>query len=317
MTKQYRIAVAGSTAHTRICAEALFNHPSFTISTILTPAPKPIGREQRVTENPLHQFGLEHNIPTVLVKEKLDEVIVGRLEPLPQPDYLLVVDFGYFAPNWLLWWPSIAPINIHPSLLPRWRGSSPGQFTLLYGEKRSAVSIIIMNNTLDAGEILAQMPIIVNPAWTASDYYDHAFTGITTYLPKVLLDFANVEITSMPQPVDSPTPIAGRFTRDDGYIPYTVLQAALAGKEVAGETGLPPVLQAAYEHHKILSTTLECASRAFHPWPGLWTRINTNAGEKRMKLLALSEKDGKILLETVQVEGKQPVAWKQIEKTLQ
>jgi methionyl-tRNA formyltransferase len=71
---------------------------------------------------------------------------------------LLVVDFGYLIPTWLLQLPAIAPLNIHPSELPKWRGSSPGQFALLFKNlgretTQTAVTLMVMNEGLDQDQL--------------------------------------------------------------------------------------------------------------------------------------------------------------------
>lgn len=350
MTK-YSIVIAGSTEHTKICAERLLQDHRFTISGVVTPAPRPVGRKQKILPNPLNQFANDNQIPVVLVEKRIDTVVQHKLETT-RPDFLLVVDFGYIVPNWMLELPKVAPINIHPSTLPRWRGSSPGQFVLLYGEKESSVSVIVMNDRLDQGDLVTQIPFAVDQTWTQAEYYQAGFQLVAVKLPDILTQLAQGEITPLPQPLESPTPVAGRFTKEDGFVPWEVVSAAISEAELTDKTStvelnsetktafsdpqmdrlddslentpLPPILTAAYTHHKSLAKLLFHASKALAPWPGLWTIVPTAKDKKRMKILSTSLENSKslpsdqnkLILEKVQIEGKKPTTWQEVKNTL-
>ena len=113
----YSVWIAGTTTRTVSCALALLKDPRFEIHLIITPTPKPVGREQQITPNPLHQFATEHQLPVELVQRKIDQQLQEKLQAHARPDFLLVVDFGYIVPQWLLDLPIIAPLNVHPSTL--------------------------------------------------------------------------------------------------------------------------------------------------------------------------------------------------------
>lgn len=315
MPTHYTVAIAGSTEHTRQCAESLFDSDQFTVSHILTPIPKPIGRKQIVTKNPLHQWAEDHGLATTLIETKITEATRQALTTAERPDLLLVVDFGYIVPSWLLEWPTTAPLNIHPSRLPRWRGSSPGQFVLLYGEKDSAVTLMVMDAQLDHGPIIAQLPISVVPGWTQTEYYGEAFQKICAQLPELVSTFAAAPEKIQPQPDSSPTPVAGRLSKEDSFIPWTAVEAAMAGENITATT-LSPILQAAYQHHHSVATVIVHAAAAFHPWPSLWTLVPTTKGEKRMKILTAQQTGPVLTLQTVQVEGKNPTTWNEIKSLL-
>ncbi len=173
------VVIAGSTHHTLLCAESLLANDAFHIMGIITPVPKPAGRKKEIKKNPLHAFAEKNAIPTILIEKKIGEHVHLQLQTeWERPDILLVVDFGFLVPPWLLSWPRIAPINIHPSNLPKFRGSSPGQFVLLFGEKTSAVTLIRMDEKLDHGPIVTKVFFDVAPSWTAPTYYAHAFALI-------------------------------------------------------------------------------------------------------------------------------------------
>lgn len=313
------IAVIGTTERTTQCAQALQNSDTFSISWILTPEPKPIGRKKVLTKNPLHVFGETHDIPTVTFSKKVREV-QEKLQALPAVDFILVVDFGYIVPTWLLKLPKIAPLNIHPSDLPKWRGSSPGQFCLLYGEKKSAVVLMKMNEKLDQGPIIASLPFSVESSWDAGDYYSHSFALISEQLPDLIQKYAeNQQETA--QPATSPTLIAERIHKDYAFIPWELLRKAQseANYQLTDQekVSLARIVAEALPTHPTFSHLVVAATKAFSPWPKLWTLVPTSKGEKRMQLHAASiTQDDTLQLETVQIEGQSPALFNQVSNSI-
>ncbi len=224
-----QIVIAGSTHHTRLIAETLHTD-TLQIVGCITPQPKLVGRKQILTPNPLHDWAMFHQIPSVLIDKKIERSLesgmhqqFGQLDQaLPFCDILLVVDFGYYVPGWLLQKARIAPLNIHPSLLPRWRGSSPGQFALLYGDNPSAVSLITVAKQMDQGAIWYQPTFEVQPEWNAAAYYQHAFSKIAADLPTVFTEISQGNRTAVDQPLESPTPTARKINKPDCFVPWNV-----------------------------------------------------------------------------------------------
>ena len=328
----YKIALAGSSQYTVMMAEALQTDNRFEISYALSPVPKLIGRKQVLTKNPLQVWAETSQITHFAVEKKIDDTLQKQLLTAEEIDFLLVVDFGYLIPSWLLQIPKIAPLNIHPSLLPKWRGSSPGQFALLFKDlaeetKQSAVTLMIMNNGLDQGPIIAQLPFEIEENWTQNEYYKHAFTLIAKKLANLISDFAQGKITSQNQPLESPTIIARRLTKEDSYIAWNDLQKLMqVGLEKISlsetSTTNPLLLSNLLANEKICKNKREQiqliinASRAFSPWPGLWTVIKTNQGEKRMKIFACHMDNQQLVLDRVQIEGKNPCLFRECKNAL-
>ncbi len=312
MLKTLSIAIAGSTERSKLCATALHTDSRFSIPWIVTPAAKPIGRKQVVTQNPLASFAEQQNITTISIETKFTETIRENITQAGIPDILLVVDFGYFVPQWLLSLPKLAPINIHPSYLPRWRGSSPGQFVLLYGDPESAVSLIIMNELLDQGEILMQLPFPVNQQWTTTEYYQHSFELVCSNLAEILLDFAGGKLHVQAQPLASPTVTAARLSKADSFVPWELLQQAVQTSvsiPFKNHPSVSTVLADAWKSNDSLQVTLEHAVRAFSPWPKLWTVYPSNGTEKRLQFISASMENGKFLPKEILIEGKQVQNW--------
>lgn len=316
MKNSYSVIVAGSTQRTLESALALATDGHFEILGVVTPAPKPIGRKQVITKNPLHTWAEENNLPVINVQKRLERAVGEQISELPTLDFLLVVDFGYIVPDWLLELPRLAPINIHPSALPRWRGSSPAQFAILFGEATSATTIMIMDSGLDSGPILKQIPFEVSENWTQSDYYEYSFKLSSDAQPQTLIDFAIGKIIPQEQPPESPTPIARRLSKTDSFVPFEVISAAING-ETPRIDQLPELLQLAANHHSSIPSLLASASRAFYPWPILWTEIPTKKGLRKMKLLELDHEEDFLELKLVHIEGHaEPAKWNQVKSVL-
>lgn len=314
MSNILHIAVAGSTSRTTQVTESLLADPRFKLSWILTPAPKKVGRTQELQENPLHSLALAEKIPAVLIDEKIDQSIKNSVLNLAKPDILLVVDFGYFVPNWLLALPKIAPVNIHPSALPRWRGSSPGQFCLLYGESVSAVTLMVMDDQLDHGPIISQLPFNVQPHWTQNEYYQHSFSLICSQLGDLLSEFATNPTSAQPQPDDSPTPLAQRLNKTDTFVEWNVISALMRNQQPT-TTNQTSALLTKVAKELGWARTIENASRAFTPWPNVWTIIPTTKGEKRMKILEVTTSP-RFQLKTVQIEGQLPAVFSAVKNAI-
>ncbi len=263
------------------------------------------------------------------------------------PQFLVVVDFGYMIPQWLLDFPTTAPINIHPSKLPKWRGSSPGQFVLLYGEKTSAVSVIKMSKKLDSGDIIYQEEFNVLNTWTQQEYYYFSFRLISEKLPNILHNMTTRTLKPTPQPKKSPTPVARRLKREDGFVNWKLMKEVIKKKKEIKLTleflkkNLSPLLYQALTHtnasssisntlaldKRKISSQLSNAVRAFTPWPGVWTIVPTKKGDKRMKILSLGNTEliststthiqhPTSNIPTVQLEGLQPTPFNQIKNQI-
>jgi methionyl-tRNA formyltransferase len=296
----YRLAIAGSTERTTKVAQTLLEDQRFEITLIITPQPRKVGREQKLITNPTHQFAQDQDLPALLVDTKLDELAKQTIEQefSDQPfDFLLVVDFGYLIPNWLLQLPKIAPLNIHPSALPGWRGSSPGQFVLLNGDQESAVTLMVMNDKMDQGPIITQLPFKVDQNWTQTEYYQHSFELICSKLGDLIEQFAKGHLKAKPQPKASPTPVASLLSKEDAFCDWQAIKQAMINGERA--------------------TEIERACRAYYPWPKLWTKVLTSQGETRMIIHRCSlNDDNQLQLDEVQLAGKKITPYNEVKTAI-
>lgn len=312
LTTPLKVGIAGSGSYSVQAVNSLADNPHFTVEWALTPTPKPVGRHKTITPSSLERWAQAKNIPVVNVAKSL-QPLREKIKSLPSVDYLLVVSFGYLIPNWLLELPTKAPVNVHPSSLPRWRGSSPGQFTILYGDQTASVTIMKMNNKFDQGAIIAQLPLAINSQTTQDSYYQQAFQVVAQKLPHILNVYGQ-QPQSTAQPTPPPDlPVARKLTRNDGFIPFLVLKLAQQGStnpvpaKLAAQCG--PVLTQLLQHQPQLTPAqlIDRATRALNPWPGVWTTTPSYKGraDVRTKIhkVTYNKSQQQITLRNIQYAG--------------
>lgn len=157
-----KIIFAGTPEFALPALKALLTTPHLQICAIYTQPDRPAGRGQKLTASPVKQFVLANNLHLPIYQpENLREV--SEQEKIKQftADVLIDVAYGIILPEEILRTPRFGCINIHPSLLPRWRGAAPIQRAILAGDEKTGVTIMQMDNGLDTGEIIKQaaMPI--------------------------------------------------------------------------------------------------------------------------------------------------------------
>ncbi|MEK7458555.1 MAG: methionyl-tRNA formyltransferase [Patescibacteria group bacterium] len=295
------ILLAGTPSTTVLVAEALVR-AGHTISTVLCPFPKPVGRKKMLTPCVVEGWAQKRSIPVINIdKEGLQNKTM--LNDLPAIDVLIVADFGYLIPAWLLRFPKYGALNIHPSLLPRWRGAAPVPFTILFGDRETGVSIIEMNEKFDMGGIVAQEKVSIEDRDTTPILLDRCFTAGAKLLVKILEPFAKGSLKILLQVALSPTPTTRKFTKDDGFVSLVVLQKAREGKDFPRfpEENVSLLYEYALPH---TPQFLDNMVRALYPWPGVWTIKN----EKRVKVISTSFERDVFIVFSSQQEG---------EKTLQ
>lgn len=124
-----------------------------TLSAVVTQPDRPSGRDLSVLPSPVKKWALERGLPVLEFTKASEKDIAGRLRTLA-PDVLVVISFGHLLKRELLGLPKVAALNVHASLLPRWRGASPMQSAILAGDSETGVCVMRLVEALDAGDIL-------------------------------------------------------------------------------------------------------------------------------------------------------------------
>lgn len=279
--KDLKILFVGSGDFASVILEGLI-HLGLNLD-ILTEKAKPAGRDQTIKITPVAEtakrFGKEYR---EISDFGLHASLALRISDF---DLLICSDFGKIIPNSILNMVRMAPINIHPSLLPKYRGPSPIQTAILKGDKKTGVSIIKMTDKIDKGPILAQFETDVQPNDDFWMLRDRLATSALKLLVKVLPPLAANKIEQAPQ--------------DPQKASYTKIFKKEAG--LIDWKKKPPAI--------------ERQIRAFYPWPGSFTYID----DKRLiihkahlaKSSDLRSKFSKLVLDCVQLEGKKPTSWQE------
>lgn len=141
------------------------------VVAVYTQPDRPRGRGRKLLPSAIKQYALTLDIPIIQPETFRDDKCINELKAF-QPDLMVVVAYGMLLPQQVLDIPKYGCLNIHASLLPRWRGAAPIQRALLAGDSETGISIMQMEAALDAGPILAQTVVPITDKTTGSTLYD-------------------------------------------------------------------------------------------------------------------------------------------------
>jgi methionyl-tRNA formyltransferase len=158
VTDRARTVFLGSGDFAVAPAQATLEHPAVDLVAVVTAPPRPAGRAGKERPTPIARWAVEHGLPTLTPARLRSPESVAALAEL-QPELLVLADYGQIVPAALLDLPAHGALNLHPSLLPRWRGASPIPAAILAGDERTGVSLMLMDAGLDTGPLVAQRDI--------------------------------------------------------------------------------------------------------------------------------------------------------------
>ena len=219
--------------------ESLVLH-QYQVVAVYTQPDKPAGRGQSLVSPPVKRTALSWNLPVVQPASLKQAETVAKLAEF-RPDVIVVAAFGQILPQAVLDIPAYGCINIHPSLLPKYRGASPVAATILAGDELSGISIMLMDAGVDTGPVLARAAVSISPRDNTGSLGVKLSLVAARLLQEVLARWFRHEITPQPQNEDEAT-YCGPISREAGVIDWN---------QSARETWL--------------------RVRAFNPWPGCYT----------------------------------------------
>ena len=152
------------------CLEKLINENKNVIG-VVTQADKPIGRGKKMGMPPVKELALEYNIPVYQPIKARDEEFINTLKEI-NPDVIVVVAYGQILPKALLDIPKFGCINVHVSLLPKYRGAAPINWVIINGEEKTGVTTMYMDEGLDTGDIILQRKFALSNEITAGELHD-------------------------------------------------------------------------------------------------------------------------------------------------
>ncbi|MDD5527710.1 MAG: methionyl-tRNA formyltransferase [Patescibacteria group bacterium] len=217
MKNKFKIIFAGTPDFAVPALKALIADADFDIVAVITQEDKPVGRKQTLTPPPVKTVATENKIKILQPKKIKD--IKDEIAAL-QPDFIIVIAYGQIIPQNILDIPKYGCVNIHASLLPRWRGAAVIQAPILAGDTETGVTIMKMDAGLDTGPIIAQMKINILKNETAATLHDELAALGAKMLPETLKAFAAGVMELKPQDEKSVT-YARELKKEDGHIDWS------------------------------------------------------------------------------------------------
>jgi methionyl-tRNA formyltransferase len=213
-----RVAFAGTPDFSVPALEALVN-AGHSVVGVLTQPDRPKGRGRQVTPSPVKAAALARGIPISQPLSLKDEA--GRAElGAWRPDVLVVVAYGLILPPAALSIPRLGCINIHASLLPRWRGAAPIQRSILAGDARTGITIMLMDAGLDTGPTLLRTEVPIGPHETGGSLHDRLAVLGGSILIEALEGHATGALRATPQPAEGVT-YAAKFEKAEALIDWS------------------------------------------------------------------------------------------------
>lgn len=255
-------------------------------SGIVTNPDRPAGRKKIITAPPIKQLvGREDPLAAkILQPERLNNDETERTLRALRPDVFIVSAYARIIPKKLLAIPRLGTIGVHPSLLPRHRGPSPIQTTILEGDREAGVSLYVMDEKIDHGPIIAHTVLHGYDSGTAN--YEQLENKLADLAGDLLIKTlpAYYEGSIKPEPQDERlATYTKKFKTEDGFVEPEALVKAVRGSSVDAER-------------------INKQARALNPEPGCWTIWNG----RRMKILHTNIANGKLILTEIQFAGEKP-----------
>lgn len=195
--------------------EALYES-DFEIALVVTQPDRPKGRGKKLSSPPVKLVALEHDIEVFQPERIKDREAIEKIKQV-KPDLIIVVAFGQILPKEILELPRYGCINVHASLLPKYRGAAPINFAIINGEKKTGVTTMYMEEGLDTGDMLLKNEVEITPEDTASTLHDKLAIAGKKTLSDTLKAIINTELVPEKQD-DSISSYAPIMTKELGKI---------------------------------------------------------------------------------------------------
>jgi len=186
---------------------------------VVTQPDKPKGRGGKMQATPVKEVALRHKLPVYQPIKVKAEAFVAELKAM-NPDVIVVVAFGQIISQEILDLPKYGCINVHASLLPKYRGAAPIQWAIINGEEKTGVTIMQMDAGIDTGDMIDKIEITLSEDETGGSLFDKLSQSGAKLLTKVLGDIESGTIIRTPQPQISPTPYAKMIKKQMGKIDF-------------------------------------------------------------------------------------------------
>lgn len=273
--------------------ESLLKEKNIEILAVITQPDKAQGRKKILTSSPVKKLAEIKNLKIIQPKTKKE--LKNELDKLEKADFFVVIAFGMILTKNILDMPKLGSINIHASLLPKYRGASPIQESLLHGDEETGISIIKIDEELDHGDVFLVRRLNIDHQDNFETISIKLSELAANILPHVLIDIADGNLRAISQN-NAKTSYCHKINKEDGRIDF---------KKSAKE--------------------IKNMIRAYTPWPGVYTTLqnkkikiiasdvenkeNLHPGEFKIenKILKIGTQKGILIPKILQLEGKNPM----------
>jgi len=226
-----RVVFAGTPEFARLALDAILA-AGHEVPLVLTQPDRPAGRGLKLTPSPVKQAALAAGIPVAQPRSLRldgrypDEAAQAREQLLAAaPDVMVVAAYGLILPAWVLQLPTAGCLNIHASLLPRWRGAAPIQRAIEAGDERTGVTIMQMDEGLDTGAMLLVHPVAIGAEQNAAELHDALADAGAQAIVQALAQLSTLR--PEPQPEEGVT-YAAKLDKAEAALDFTQTAALLA-----------------------------------------------------------------------------------------
>lgn len=237
-----RLIFMGTPDLAGVSLQALVRAPGMSVVAVVTQPDQPKGRGLKLQPSPVKEIALAEKTPVLQPARARDDAFIQELRRLA-PDLIAVAAYGHILPQTILDLPRLGCLNVHTSLLPKYRGAAPIQWALLNGDAETGVTIMRMDAGMDTGDILAQERTPIDARDTSQTVHDRLAQIGAALLVKTIPEFAAGKIVPTPQPAAGASH-APKIKKQDGRIDWTQPADAIANRV-----------------------------RALVPWPGAFTHL--------------------------------------------
>jgi len=263
-----KINFFGTHNFARAMLQTLFDSGIFEIVSVFTSPDRPVGREQKINESAVKILAGQNKLK-IIQPETLKNF---DFSPHADVDLNIICEYGLIIPKDIVETPKYGSINVHPSLLPKYRGASPIQAALINGDTQTGVTIMLIDEKMDHGPILNQEKVNIGPNDTYPVLSEKLIPVAARLLLKTTDDWMHKKITPQIQDENAVT-FCKLFTKQDGYVDFT----------------------------KMTASQIYNLYRGLIIWPGIWTTFSN----KRFKLLEIKLGEKNTSVGTAMTENNQ------------
>ena len=248
-----RIIFMGTPGLAAVSLQALLRAPAFQIVAVVTQPDRPKGRDLKLQPTPVKELALSAGLPVLQPLKAREENFISALRA-SQPELIVVAAFGQILPPRILDLPRLGCLNVHTSLLPKYRGAAPIQWAIANGETETGVTIMKMDAGLDTGDILTQRATPIQPGDNGETLLYRLAEMGAELLVETIPNYVSGKIQPRPQDNTLATH-AAKINKEDGHIDWRQPASSI--------------------WHRL---------RAFTPWPGAFTFLPAQPQPQLLKI---------------------------------